>query len=39
MDAYIYGYPLVTSDITGKAFTNIDRPEPSDLPSAVKPVR
>jgi hypothetical protein len=29
LDAYIYGYPLVTSDITGKAFTNIVAPSPA----------
>jgi hypothetical protein len=28
-DAYIYGYPLVTTKITGLAFTNTIKPDPS----------
>lgn len=27
-DAYIYGYALITSDVTGAAFTNVKAPEP-----------
>jgi hypothetical protein len=31
IDAYIYGYSLLTSDITGKAFTNVTAPSPATL--------
>ena len=27
-DAYIYGYSLITSDVTGAAFTNVKAPDP-----------
>ena len=36
-DAYIYGYSLMTSDVTREAFINVKAPDP-DLPSAVEPV-
>lgn len=31
VDAYIYGYALLTSDITGNAFTNVKAPNPATL--------
>jgi hypothetical protein len=31
-DAYIYGYPLVTIDMTRKQFTNVAVPDPAHAP-------
>jgi len=32
MDAYIYGYPLVTMEITRRVMTNVEKPEGSKAP-------
>ncbi|HXF29213.1 MAG TPA: hypothetical protein VN457_05135, partial [Chlamydiales bacterium] len=32
MDAYIYGYPLVTMDMTCRVMTNVTRPEKMKAP-------
>ena len=31
-DAYIYGYPLVTMEMTRRVFTNVARPEGTHAP-------
>jgi hypothetical protein len=35
VDAYIYGYSLLTSDITGRAFTNVAAPSPATLQAPI----
>ncbi len=37
-DAYIYGYSLITSDVTRAAFTNVKAPDPRTFQVAVEPV-
>jgi len=34
-DAYIYGYPLVTMDMTRKRFTNVAVPDAAHAPMVV----
>ena len=36
VDAYIYGYPLMTSDVTEKAFINTVAPDPGTLQARIR---
>ncbi|MBJ7900090.1 MAG: DUF1254 domain-containing protein [Cyanobacteria bacterium RI_101] len=38
VDAYIYGYPLVTTEITGLAFTNTVKPDPNTLQAPLNQI-
>ncbi len=35
VDAYVYGYSLMTSDVTKAAFTNVTAPEPATLQAPI----
>lgn len=34
-DAYVYGYPLVTMELTRRSFTNVARPNGKSAPMAI----